>query len=58
VSPRLERIQIRIDFGRLDPDPEVEKWPTKIKKGEEISCFKDLKKKIEFFSTLKFDNFR
>jgi hypothetical protein len=54
----LERIQIRIDCGRLDPDPQVEKWPTKIEKGEEISSFKDLRKKTEFFSTLKFYNFR
>jgi hypothetical protein len=26
----------RNDFGRLDPDPEGQKWPTKIKKSEEI----------------------
>jgi hypothetical protein len=44
----LERIQIRmgsairIDFGRLDPDPEVEKRPTKIEKGEELLCFEVL----------------
>jgi hypothetical protein len=38
------RIRIRIDFGRLDPDPDPggQKLPTKVEKSEDISCFKVL----------------
>jgi hypothetical protein len=36
------RIRIRIDIGRLDPDPGGQKLPTKIEKSEEISCFEIL----------------
>jgi hypothetical protein len=38
------RIQIHIDFGQLDPDPDHggQKWHIKIEKGEEISCFEVL----------------
>jgi hypothetical protein len=40
----LLRIRIRIDFGRLDPDPDPggQKLPTKVEKSENISCFKVL----------------
>jgi hypothetical protein len=34
-------IQVRIDFGWLDPDPEGQKLPTK-KKRKKISCFEVL----------------
>jgi hypothetical protein len=36
------RIRIRIDFGRLNPDPGGQKITTKIEKSEEISCFEVL----------------
>jgi hypothetical protein len=35
-------IRIRVDFGQPDPDPGGQKLPTKIEKGEEISCFEVL----------------
>ncbi len=33
---------IRIDFGRLDPDPGRQKLPTQLEKSEEVSCFEVL----------------
>jgi hypothetical protein len=38
------RIRIRIDFGRLDPEPDPggQKSPQKLKKIKKISCFEVL----------------
>ncbi len=36
------RILIRIEFGRLDPDPGGQKLPTKSGKNLKISCFEVL----------------
>ncbi len=33
---------IRIQSGQVGPDPGGQRWPTKIEKSEEISCFKVL----------------
>jgi hypothetical protein len=35
-------ILIRIGIKNADPDPGGQKWPTKIEKNKEISCFEAL----------------